>query len=246
VGEFSQKQLDVIGRDRVFLDRVKTDALLNRLFSEKDQDRDDEITELILSMGGDIVLKSSNRRVKEVRFKAPTIGVISMLGIIKTPFLPERKNPSLMDINRALYLLMSQEEAFASCQNIDSDLDPKCVGLCEKLGLDYNEVAVVIHDVIEGSFSALKMLPEQLADEKRLYWDTFWATSLIAQTAPYIGLPFEEIRWRVPLITVLFFYVQNLRLNGMKGIMRRTKAGDCKNRLDELMRKRLEELKCQK
>lgn len=246
MGEFSQDQLNVLGHDNVFLDRVKTDEVLNQTFSEKDQDRNAEVTELILSMGGDIVLKSSKKRVGEVRFKAPTIGVISMLGIINTPFLPPRRNPKIIEIERALYVLMASEEAFAACQDIDSDLDPKCVGLCEKLGVSHEEVALTVLNVIESSFSPMRMLPEQLAEDKKLYWDTYWATSLIAQTAEYINLPFEEIRWRVPLITVLFFYVQSLRLSGMKGIMRRTKAQDCKNRLDELMRQRLEELKCQK
>lgn len=243
--KFSQKQLDVLGYDQVFAERVKTDAVLNQLFSEKDQDRGDQVNELVLGMGGDIVLKSSKPRVKQVKFKPPCIGTVSMLGVVDSPFLPPRRNPKVIDVDRALYILINQEEAFSDCQDIDAQLDPKCAGTCARLGVDYDNTAVAIYNAVTTSFSPLRMLPEQLADEGKLYWDSYWATSLISNVAPYLNAPFEEIRWRVPLITVLFFHVQHLRLSGMKGISRRTKAGDCKARLDELMKIRLEELKCQ-
>lgn len=237
--EFKKEQLIALNNDATFQQTVASDSILNGNFQDRDIDRDTEIRDMFVCLGSNIVIAD------KIVIKPPSAGVIASLFLIKSPFLDgDYLKLKLIDIDKALHVLIYGKESFKKIKDVDADFDEECEGLVDMLGVEYLQVVKGIREVVNQSFSPFSMLPDEckIEGDHKVFFDSFWLTGIVSIASQMINESVDKLTWDYPLLYLNYLRLNYLSQNGQKGISRRTKESDCLKRLEHLMTARLTEM----
>lgn len=97
----------------------------------------------------------------------------------------------------------------------------RCAGAVEEAGMDYEEAAAELLQLIHYTFRPLSFLPpNNSTDDNRIY-DTFWLTRICDIAAVESGEKASDIMFNMPLSTCFLHYVHQCAKNDRKGLIRR-------------------------
>lgn len=233
---FTTEQLLSLTRDEEFQRRVASDPALNRAFVERDIDRSDELAETLVLLGGDYSGGG-------VSFRAPSPGVISMLWLARSPYVVGGP-VSPIDVDAALLILTQREKAFDRIADIDNGFLSEAAGLCARIGVDADKVDDAITTALRQSVAGYQWFPSDDTQPLNESSDfgAEWLARLIASVTQVSRYTPHQIKWEVSMVECGYLVLQNARKNGVNGIAKKTRAGECMKRLESLMSERIAEL----
>jgi hypothetical protein len=229
---FSREQLDALAHDDEFAARVRLDSVLNAAWGSKDLSPNDERNELAAFLGGALSFASG------ISVPLLTAGAAAILWQTRNPFLCGGV-PAQDDIDTFFFVCVKGRAALAL-----DDLAASARGTCKALGVDYAEAASIAEASVEMAFAAFKCLPDdgsRNAVGGPVAFDAWYLARVVAVVHKLTGADDDKALWRMPLAAVNWYLLANMEANGARNIQRRNRAQEVKDRLDEMMRKRLAE-----
>ena len=127
------------------------------------------------------------------------------------------KNITEDDTDVFLYLLFRGKAEF---QEMDT-LSVRAEQWCPKHGIEYPDAAAFALDVVQRAFFPLSMLPNTGRGDSEVCFDTDWLVQICCEAVRESGHPLEYVMHKMSLSLVLWCYVNRLRRNDDKGVIRK-------------------------
>lgn len=229
---FTREQLDALAHDDEFDARVRLDSVLNAAWDSKDLSPSDERNELAAFLGGALSFKSG------ISVPLLTAGAAAVLWQTRSPFL-RGGVPTQDDIDAFFYVCVKGREALTL-----DDIAASARGTCKALGVDHAEAASMAEASVDLAFAAFKCLPDdgsRNAVGGPVAFDAWYLARLVSIVHKMTGANEHNVLWIMPLAASNWYLLANMESNGTRNIQRRNRAQEVKDRLDEMMRKRLTE-----
>lgn len=228
---FTEEQKKKVYADAVFMERMASDEVLSSLMSAPRTPEDERKKEFLLAVGG-------NPCICDIVVNPLTLGALSILGYVGSPFLFRSASLRPLDADIALYVLLVGRDALKSA-DLETDV---LAHFSIAHDIDRAKAAREIYELIALSTAPLELLPDDGARSgKQCLFDMDWMTSIASQVHEASGEPADKIIWEMPLHMALSFLIQAKRKT-MRGIDRKTDAEKILARMDELMAERLKEM----
>jgi hypothetical protein len=207
------KYLEILAKSKEFQALFAADAVLDELERERDN-QSDELLEVATLLGGVYAIRSTI-------IHPVTPAALSLLWLLRSPFLGLSPKLAEIDTDIALYILATGRECFNG--NI-SDIVERSAGFCVQHGIDMDEAQTAIYDAVRLAFRAYQMLPSSHTAENKkqdLKFDADWLSKLISMVHDITGEKPEDIMWSMSMTAAGYYVIQYCRKNGMKHIERR-------------------------
>jgi hypothetical protein len=253
MADFDKKTIKRLFNDAVFKERIASDASLNRLWSEREDEPGDIEAELLASLGNAVCRIEGSApprrwwqlkapKAKAFVFEHPSPGVIALLSHLKSPFVSSDGKIRNVDVDIALHVLAMKRDALNGLSSLKTDIELTSAGLCAALRVDYLEAFKALDRIFRIAFSPFRMLPETAkVDDAPVEFDADWLARFSSIVAVKANLPISEIIWDTPLCVCGHYLIDHMRDIGVKGIGHETKSGECMARLRQLMKERVAE-----
>lgn len=233
------KYLELLAKSKEFQALFSTDAVLDELERERNN-QSDEINELVVMLGGAYQLRS-------LPVSPVTPAMLSILWLLRSPFLGLSDKMSDIDVEIMLYVLSKGKDGFNGCL---ADTVMNAAGICDENFIEIDEAKAAMYDSIRLAFRAYQMFPQEITPEGAAKkdppkFDTDWLAKLISMVHDVSGELPEKIMWEMSMTAAAYYVVQYCRKNGQKHIERRPDCETVKmiwNRTNELAENYLDSL----
>ena len=100
-------------------------------------------------------------------------------------------------------------------------------GFCPACGLDYPAAAKELMQTVELAFRPLEMLPKtEGSSSEPLCYDADWLVQLCSVVAQESNEKAADVMFNLPLSTCFFYYVNAMRKNDTRGLIRKRTSGE--------------------
>jgi len=227
----TEEQKKRVYADAVFRERLASDAVLSALMNAPRTPEQERKKEFLLAVGG-------NPCICGIVVNPLTLGMLSILGYVGSPFLFRSSSLRPLDADIALYIFLTGREALKSA-DLEADV---MAHFSIAHDIDRAKAAREIYELVALSTAPLDMLPDDgERSGKQCLFDVDWLTSIASQVHEASGEPADKIIWEMPLHMALSFLIQAKRKT-VRGIDRKTDAEKILARVDELIAERLAEM----
>lgn len=209
-----KKAIKELTKDQVFQARFSEDKKLDDLDAEK-YDPTKVYPDFLSFLGHRRVFgKSSLRPITPI--------VWCFLWCLDNPIVinDSKREPTQADIDLFFYLLEN------GVQDIPLvDIVTNAAGYCERMGMSEEVIANALSILVSEAFAPLKMFPatnDRLVGEDILPFDADWMSGMISKVHEVTGYTPDFIMNKMSMTGVCYYFVQYARMQGTKGIERRT------------------------
>ena len=200
--------------DTEFQQRLNNDDKLDELDDAK-YDQRKQFDEFLAFRNIPIIFKGKS-------FKQITLEKWAFLYCIENPIVKSMKSKDvdILDIDIFLYVINND----ISFNEINSILSSS-FGYSKNLGLTIEDTSVIVQNLIKVAFSPLSMIPSnaenKLQNESPVF-DVDWCSQIVSKVCGIIGQNDEYVMKKMSMNAASFYFVQFSRLQGVKGIERRS------------------------
>ena len=193
-------------------------------------DRGEELLSLVEMFRGTL-------RIGSVTVQPITPALWSLLWCVGNRYTTDIQKVDELDTDVFMYLLALGVRRL----DIEWELLPvKASGFCKAHGIDILVAVQEIVQMINLAFRPLEMLPYTVAteDPDGRRFDAEWLSQLTATVARETNETAREVMFDMPLSTCYYYYVNAMRRNDIKGLIRRPSSVEVNQailaRVDEL------------
>jgi len=175
-------------------------------------------------------------RIGDVIVQPITPALWSLLWCIGNRYTTDLQKIDELDTDVFMYLLALGVRRL----DIEWELLPvKASGFCKAHNIDILDAVQELVQTINLAFRPLEMLPQAVAeDPEGRRFDAEWLAHLTATVARETNEPAREVMFDMPLSTCYYYYVNAMRRNDLKGLIRRPSSAEINQailaRVDEL------------
>jgi hypothetical protein len=221
-----------LNADPEFHRRIDSDEELDLIWKERDLAPELQRLEHMLFIG-------AAPSLGVVELKPPTLVSVSILSLIKSPFIVGGR-VTVAHLDAALWLL-SREYGETIIPASENAVFEASRGFAAVNGIDAGSAVDAVDKLLKVSFSPFKLIPSAGEGEPRESLDTLWMSETAMMACDASNHTLEDVL-AMPLIKVAHMAAQAVAKRG-KAIRWRKKGKDIIERTAEIMAKRLEELK---
>ena len=232
--KYTKSQLKSLNEDAEFKQFVREDKELERLFNAPQLERKVRFSELLLSRGGSVYLEDG-----KVILQPITLGILTILGVLESPFLLHNRDVTQRDIAIAVYVFIFGQDVL---DDVDCIEDVETVGeaVTSTMLTDYQSAYNAIVDMINLSFEAVKRIPEGGKTGKNCVFDLGWMVDTASRVSSAAGCSAEHAAWTMPLNLAIHYMISWQGQQGQRLIMP-TAIEKTMDYLHKMMDKRIKE-----
>lgn len=97
----------------------------------------------------------------------------------------------------------------------------RCAGTVENAGMDYEEVAAELMQLVYYTFRPLSFLPQETGNGESKIYDAWWLTRICDIAASESGESARDVMFNMPLSTCFYHFVHHMAKNDTKHLIHR-------------------------